>query len=156
MPRKRIISEPCDCLDCRDLLPVSPTICSAIARQQPPPKCLIIYLSDCYESSKTLNPATCPTAQLPHMDKIVEQGCSGLLAVREGMLILGRQSAALDAPSLELPLLHWHSIALLTVEGCAEEGRSSGPENLILRNLFGAIPVSFAKYCSMSCAASSQ
>ena len=145
MPRKRSLREPCDCLDCKDLLPVSTTLSSAIARQQPPPKCLVLYLADCFHSRDSQPPATCSTAQLPHVDKIVDQGSSGLLAMREGQPL---ESSLCDRkPSLQTRLLdsrHPASRVLFTFCWHAEEGSLSGSERIILRNIFGAIPVSCA------------
>jgi len=84
MPRKRQPKEPCDCLECRDVFPSDDILGTAVARQQPPPKCLIFYVPSCLETSNVEE----PPSELPHVNSIVQQGISGLLALRSGINLL--------------------------------------------------------------------
>ena len=83
MPRRRVQREQCDCLDCREGFPADTLLGTAVARQQPPPKCLVLYLR-----SPNRNPNASDSAQsrTPCLDAVVDEGCSAILALREGWL----------------------------------------------------------------------
>ena len=81
MPRAPVGREPCDCLDCVDR-PYQPpaSVQTAIARQEPPPKALLIYLHSAVSAEQALQLGSC---DLPHVAALVRDGCSGLLAFRQ-------------------------------------------------------------------------
>mmetsp|Transcript_14463 Transcript_14463/g.31358 ORF Transcript_14463/g.31358 Transcript_14463/m.31358 type:complete len:439 (+) Transcript_14463:114-1430(+) len=83
--RQRIVF--CDCFDCIDRQ--APSVaseaalqaCDAAARQEPPPKALVLYGSGFLRSCPDgINVDICT---MPHLDKIVVDGSLGLLAVRK-------------------------------------------------------------------------
>lgn len=104
MPRARLRREPCDCLDCREPAGAAalPSGSAAVARQDPPPKSLVVCLTG------ALQPAATPQeAGLPHLDALVAAGWAGLLACRAGgpplphqLLGLAREGAS---PAQSLP-----------------------------------------------------
>lgn len=87
MPRPRLRREPCDCLDCREPAGGAAPASAAIARQEPPPKSLVLCLS------RALVPGALQEAHTPHLDALVGAGWAGLLACRA------------DGPALPLQLL---------------------------------------------------
>ncbi len=87
MPRQRQRIVFCDCYDCVDR-PQQPSLSSeqldaatAVARQEPPPKALIIYATGMVSSSDGLTNLEACT--LPHCDMVVRDGNLGMLAVRK-------------------------------------------------------------------------
>lgn len=85
MPRVRPRREICDCLDCADdsSRQVDPTLRSALARLEPPPKSFIIII----DGALIANPSggnSLELAQLPHLDSLAREGCNGLLAATVG------------------------------------------------------------------------
>ena len=84
MPRRRVQRDPCDCLDCREGFPAQSDVGTAIARQQPPPKCLVIYIQDAVDVSQL---SETEPVRVPGIDLVVDEGCSGLLALREGDIL---------------------------------------------------------------------
>jgi hypothetical protein len=104
MPRAKLRREPCDCLDCREpaAAAASGSGASAIARQEPPPKSLVICLLGALKTADSLQ-----EADVPHLDALVHGGWAGLLACRAGGLplpaqLLGVQQAGV-APLQTLP-----------------------------------------------------
>lgn len=83
MPRPRPRTDPCDCLDCADPVPSSsssplpPHLASA--RQQPPPKCVLV-LADGVLTEE----ATGVGSLAPHADAVARRGCTGVLSLAEG------------------------------------------------------------------------
>ena len=82
-PRPRPQREPCDCLDCSDRV-TSSTVGpqsgkGGPARQDPPPKSLLVYVAN---AACTLpdGSAALAEAETPHLDAVVRDGYSGLLA----------------------------------------------------------------------------
>lgn len=105
MPRPRPVREPCDCLDCADAPGPPTTVALAIARQEPPPKSLIIVLHDAIDTDDTAQAAS----DCPHVTALVRDGCTGLLAFAyssgTGVLdaatnLLGLDSRAAKGPTL--------------------------------------------------------
>ncbi len=97
MPRARLVREPCECLDCREP-PGAASGAAAIARQDPPPKSLILCLTEAL-----LHPRAIEEADVPHLDALVHSGWAGLLACRaEGpalpLQLLGLQQAGVPPP----------------------------------------------------------
>ncbi|GFR47016.1 hypothetical protein Agub_g8700, partial [Astrephomene gubernaculifera] len=87
MPRQRQRIVYCDCFDCRDrpqeeaLTPEQLDAATAVARQEPPPKALVLYATGIVQASNgTTNLDSCT---LPHCNLIVREGNLGLLAVRK-------------------------------------------------------------------------
>jgi hypothetical protein len=91
MPRPRFQREPCDCIDCNDLLRVpraaDQDVRHSAALQDPPPKCLIVYADGILlpappsgggaAAGISLDHAVCP-----HLDGVARDGCCGMLAVQ--------------------------------------------------------------------------
>ncbi|GLC42504.1 hypothetical protein PLESTF_000761400 [Pleodorina starrii] len=85
MPRQRQRIVFCDCFDCRDRPEVSLTpeqldAATAVARQEPPPKALLLYATGfvvAADGATNLDACT-----LPHCNLVVREGNLGLLAVR--------------------------------------------------------------------------
>lgn len=105
MPRARLRREPCDCLDCRE--PASgatpATASAAVARQEPPPKSLVL----CLAGAPAPRGDDADGPELPHLDAAVAAGWAGLLACRAGgpplpLQLLGLQQAGV-APQQSLP-----------------------------------------------------
>ena len=84
-PRPRPQREPCDCLDCSDRVPssVGPQSAGGPARQDPPPKSLLIYLANA-ACTAAGGAAALAEARTPHLDAAVRAGYSGLLAFQPG------------------------------------------------------------------------
>ena len=93
MPRPRPRPAPCDCLECREPAGAScvPGLADAAARQDPPPKLLLIF-ADGFLQAESARPAS-----LVHLDAHVREGSLGMLAMREGS---ERKNAASDANEL--------------------------------------------------------
>ena len=106
MPRIRPKREICDCLDCTDdsSRQIDPTLRSALARLEPPPKSLIILI----DGALIVNPSggnSLQSAQLPHVDYLAREGCNGLLAATlseksPSLACQILQGGAADAPPL--------------------------------------------------------
>lgn len=86
-PRTRPLVEPCDCLECREPLnsEAPQGAGDAAARQEPPPKSLIVFADGFLQ---TLQVATsdkrAPAPSIhPHLDSIVREGNLGVLASRD-------------------------------------------------------------------------
>ena len=83
MPRPRPRPDPCDCFDCADPLP-SPSSTTplpphlASARQQPPPKCVLV-LADGVLTEETVGGSVAP-----HTDAVARLGCTGVLSLAAG------------------------------------------------------------------------
>lgn len=138
MPRRRLVKELCDCLKCRDQLPADSVAGTAVALQKPPPKCLILYVPNCYQSEPDSGCFTIPLLRLQHIDSVVQHGCSGLLAIRTGDLLYLQGYSLNQDWCCASPL----SLSILNGIPPAEDGlHESGDEKLILKNLFGTIPV---------------
>lgn len=86
MPRKRKRIVFCECFDCRDrpdivLSKEQLDAATAAARQEPPPKALLLYVTGTIvtvDGSTNLDSCT-----LPHCNLLVREGNLGLLAVRD-------------------------------------------------------------------------
>jgi hypothetical protein len=86
MPRVRPRREICDCLDCTDvsLRQVDPYLRSALARLEPPPKSLIIIIEGALITDPSGDHNSLQLQQLPHLDSLAREGCTGLLAAVVG------------------------------------------------------------------------
>lgn len=90
MPRPRPRLDPCDCWDCepRDLGAgaSTPDPALAAARQEPPPKCLVVVADDVLTGADgSVPPEARPT---PHAAAVAARGATGLLALRaDGSLL---------------------------------------------------------------------
>lgn len=94
MPRHRQRIVFCDCLDCTDRsneqLPSGDQLaaCEAAARQEPPPKCLVILASGFVQPSAPPTAGGEPASNTldddtyPHLDGLVRDGHVGFLASR--------------------------------------------------------------------------
>ncbi|GIL51361.1 hypothetical protein Vafri_7361 [Volvox africanus] len=85
MPRKRLRIVFCDCFDCRDRPDVSLTreqldASALAARQEPPPKALLLFATGLVVSAD--GETNLDACTLPHLDLVVREGNIGLLAVR--------------------------------------------------------------------------
>jgi len=106
MPRVRPRREICDCLDCTDdsSRQADPTLRSALARLEPPPKSFIIII----DGALIANPSgdnSLQLAQIPHLDFLAREGCNGFLAAAVGensppLTCQILQGSAADAPPL--------------------------------------------------------
>lgn len=74
MPRSRPIREPCDCRDCAEPGPPPLHVQAAIARQEPPPKSLLILLHNVTAFSELSS-----FTAFPHLTAMVRDGSSGFL-----------------------------------------------------------------------------
>lgn len=81
MPRPRPRPAPCDCLECREPASASsaPGLADAAARQDPPPKLLLIFADGFLQALQA------ESAGLVHLDAHVREGSLGMLALREGL-----------------------------------------------------------------------
>jgi hypothetical protein len=86
-PRQRIVF--CDCLDCveqpaaTDVPTASSAANEAAAKQEPPPKCLLLHLSGVLlPGTSSSQPSILEALRLPHLDKATREGCLTLLAAR--------------------------------------------------------------------------
>lgn len=93
MPKRRITRPACECFDCREVFTGDNTNGTAISRQQPPPKCLIVLGSTCLQGTgeASLNEVALQL-QYPHIEAAVKSGISGVLALRTGE-VTSRQSS---------------------------------------------------------------
>lgn len=91
MPRARQRIVQCDCFDCVEdqggpRPGTTSELSERVARQEPPPKCLLILGSGFLQAAPN-GAATAQTnldaANIPHLDKAARDGCSGLLSVRQ-------------------------------------------------------------------------
>ena len=108
MPRPKLHRIVCDCLDCTTE-PNSVSEMSKAAREEPPPKCLVIYTDHSRPLSQEETAAT-PTSgyeNLPHLDDLAKAGSCGLIFYREtpqGMVFKPSLSA-LNLDSKQTPFL---------------------------------------------------
>jgi hypothetical protein len=88
MPRPKLQRQPCDCMDCmdssRNIFEVACGSHIPLARQEPPPKSLIVYLSGALAQDPQERGTTLDTATRPHLDAVVRDGWTGLLMFRTG------------------------------------------------------------------------
>lgn len=107
MPRIRVRRELCDCLDCNDdtSRQVDPALCSALARLEPPLKSFIIILDGALIANAS-GATSLQLSQLPHLDSLAREGCTGLLAgvVEENTASLACQILQGSAPDALPPL----------------------------------------------------
>ena len=99
MPRPKLHRAICDCLDCITE-PTSVSDVSKAARQEPPPKCLVIYTNHAWPLSQDEIAATPASGyeNVPHLDNLAKAGCCGLVFYREtpqGMVFRPSLSAQL-------------------------------------------------------------
>ena len=82
MPRPRPRPAPCDCLECREPATPSsaPVRADAAARQDPPPRLLLIFADGFLQA---LEAASAGPASLAHLNAHVREGSLGMLAARE-------------------------------------------------------------------------
>lgn len=90
MPRPKLHRAICDCLDCTTI-PTSVSAGSLAARQEPPPKCLVIYTDhDCpLGEDETAATPLFEYENVPHLDRLAKAGSCGVVSYREappGML----------------------------------------------------------------------
>ena len=84
MPRPKLHRAICDCLDCT----VEPKVVSDLslaARQEPPPKCLVIYTNPAWPLGQDETAST-PKSALengPHLESLAKAGSCGLIYYRE-------------------------------------------------------------------------
>lgn len=92
MPRPRPRPAPCDCLECREPTSASsaPGLADAAARQDPPPKLLLIFADGFLQALQA------ESASLVHLDAHVREGSLGKLALREGSLGRGGASSSTE------------------------------------------------------------
>ncbi|KAK9823699.1 hypothetical protein WJX72_004744 [[Myrmecia] bisecta] len=89
MPRPKFKRVPCDCLDCREegLQPINVEAAvaasSASARQDPPPKCLIVFADRFLQADSSTGNTSLSSAECPHLHGVARDGSSGLLALRQ-------------------------------------------------------------------------
>lgn len=80
MPRVRVKRDPCDCLDCADdRRAIDPSLHSALARLEPPPKSLIILIDGALVAHAS-GSLSLELAQCAHLDSVAREGSSGVLA----------------------------------------------------------------------------
>ena len=111
MPRIRVRRDPCDCDDCADdrMQFVDPSLRSALARLEPPPKSAILIIDGALNA--TPNPSSSGStslqmAQCPHLDTVARDGCCGFLAACSGdsspdlatQILRGRRGQAQPLP----------------------------------------------------------
>ena len=86
MPRKRLHRERCECLDCRPVIPPSVTTPESVAaaRQDPPPKCLVIYTDSVQAEGENAVLCTTDDETLPYLHAVTKRGCCGLVSYRQG------------------------------------------------------------------------
>lgn len=113
MPRKRQRIVFCDCFDCVDR-PEQPELskeqldaATAVARQEPPPKALIVCASGFLAHSAADGP-NLEACSLPHLNRAVREGCLGMLAARAPPSLAG---ARLEGRGGELHGLPANTIA---------------------------------------------
>ena len=87
MPRPKLHRAACDCLDCEQDVskPALSAESSAAARQDPPPKCLLIHAEPAwpYDRDRTAEASTSGAAAAPYLDRLARQGCCGLVSYQE-------------------------------------------------------------------------
>lgn len=112
MPRPKLHRAVCDCLDCT----VEPKVVSDVslaARQEPPPKCLVIYTNPAWPHGHDETALTPRFAleNVPHLESLAKAGSCGLIYYREAP-----QGILLGITGLPSILFHnevntpsWHS-----------------------------------------------
>ena len=84
MPRPKLHRVACDCLDCEQDMskPALSAESSAAARQDPPPKCLLIHAEPAwpYDRDRTADASTSEAAATPYLHRLAQQGCCGLVS----------------------------------------------------------------------------
>ncbi|KAI7846349.1 hypothetical protein COHA_000186 [Chlorella ohadii] len=131
MPRAKLRREPCDCLDCREPAAGSQpaTASAAIARQQPPPKSLVVCLTGALTEPGA---SSLGEADVPHLDALVAAGWAGLLACRAGGPPLVQQLLGLaregEAPPQSLPdrFKQLRAVLLTDLPATAHAGQLAG------------------------------
>ena len=100
MPRPKLHRVVCDCLDCATAPTVS-AVCVA-ARQEPPPKCLLIYTDhECpLGENETAATSISGYKNVPHLDGLAKAGSCGLIFYREAPQ--GKPSRLKRLPSLQI------------------------------------------------------
>ncbi len=87
MPRPKLHRVACDCLDCEQDMskPALSAESSAAARQDPPPKCLLIHAEPAWPSDRdrTADASTSEAAATPYLHRLAQQGCCGLVSYQE-------------------------------------------------------------------------
>ncbi|KAL0028467.1 hypothetical protein WJX77_008505 [Trebouxia sp. C0004] len=87
MPRPKLHRVACDCLDCEQDMskPALSAESSAAARQDPPPKCLLVHAEPAwpYERDTSANASTSGAAVTPYLHRLAQQGCCGLVSYQE-------------------------------------------------------------------------
>lgn len=90
MPRPKLHRSICDCLDCT-IVPTSLSAVSSAARQEPPPKCLVIYTDHDWplgEDETAAKPLS-EYENVPHLDLLAKAGSCGVILYREAPGMLG-------------------------------------------------------------------
>ena len=97
MPRVKLHRIACDCFDCQPNRSGfgGASESAAAARQDPPPKCLVICTEPVLSSPKngTFADSTSQYGQVPNLDALAERGCCGFVSYRDdlqGMLLMLR------------------------------------------------------------------
>lgn len=85
MPRVRVGRDPCDCNDCSDgqIQSLDPSLRSALARQEPPPKSAVIIIDSALMVDST-GTTSLQSAHCSHLDTVARDGCCGFLASCSG------------------------------------------------------------------------
>lgn len=88
MPRQRQRIVFCDCFDCIDrpeqseLTDAELSACEAVARQEPPPKGLLIVGTGLLQRAADDGVVNVDDFVLPHLNRVVKEGALGMLALR--------------------------------------------------------------------------
>lgn len=135
MPRRKLVRDPCDCLDCRESFHTDSAVGSAVSRQQPPPKCLIIVALPSSSSSLKATAQPSKPSSWPHIDAATKSGCSGLLALRTGKKLIPQLLRDSKAPSQEGTFRLAAQPVPHSSCSCAEGLQSCSFPELALRNL---------------------
>lgn len=95
MPRVKLHRIACDCFDCQPSAPAFADASESVAaaRQDPPPKCLVIYTDPIRTSPEagTSAASTFQYGKVPSLDALAQRGCCGFVSYRDdlqGVLLL--------------------------------------------------------------------